>query len=136
MTKEIGENTIVFYDSIKNLPNARKFLASSYQLWSSNVGTEMQKVRANMVKAIEHIAYDKKQDAITLIQNADMGIESILSQEDFELKELCCYIKSINERLINFELFSKDVDEMASFINSTGISISEVEDLLENIKKK
>ena len=136
MTKEIGENTIVFYDSIKNLPNARKFLASSYQLWSSNVGTEMQKVRANMVKAIEHIAYDKKQDAITLIQNADMGIESILSQEDFELKELCCYIKSINERLINFELFSKDVDEMASFINSTGISISEVEELLENIKKK
>jgi len=136
MTKAIGANTIIFYDSIKTLPNGRKFLAESYQLWSAHVGTSLATVRANMVKAIDYIAYDKKQEAITLIQNADMGIESIIEQEDFELKELSCYVKSINDISYDFNLTSQDVSEIALSLNLVGITVEEVEELLATIKKK
>ena len=136
MTKEIGHNTIVFYSSIKELPNARKFLAESYQLWQVHVGTSLSQVRNNLVKAIEYIAYDKKQDAINLIQNADMGIESLIESEDFELKELCCYVKSINNITYPFGLLNSNVDEIALSLNLIGITIEDVENYLNEIKKK
>jgi len=136
MTKGIGHNTIIFYSSIKELPNARKFLAESYQLWQNHVGTSLSQVRGNLVKAIEYIAYDKKQDAINLIQNADMGIESLIEQEDFELKELCCYVKSINDTVYPFGLLNSNIDEIALSLNLMGITNGQVMDFLAEVKKK
>ena len=136
MNLTIGENKIIFYDSIKNLPNARKILADNYLLWLSNVGNDLDTIRGNLVKAIEYIAYDKKQDAITLIQNTDMGLEAIVSEEDFELKELCCYLKSINEEQLPISISGNDIDDFAEKLNQFGVSISQVQESLIALKKK
>lgn len=128
--------SLEFYNSIKDLPNYRHFKAKSFQLWYNSVGNTLDSVRSNLVKAIEFIAYDKKSDAITCIQNADLGLEVVMSDEDFEIKELICYIKSINGKPLGNKLSDGEIEEIYDKVLESEFGYDVLIETLNAIKKK
>ena len=132
--KNFNGTKVSFHDSIKELPNIRKFLAESYLLWQEAVGTELDKVRNNIVQAIGYISRNKLNEAVSLLQNADLGIEAIKWKEDFALKELSCYIYSVGEIIYPINLTNPQIDQIAEKLNEIGIV--DVDGVMEEIKKK
>lgn len=128
--------SLEFYNSIKDLPNYRHFKAKSFQLWYNSVGNTLDSIRSNLVKAIEFIAYDKKSDAIICIQNADLGLEVVMSDEDFEIKELICYIKSINGKHLGNKLSDGEIEEIYDKVLESEFGYDILIETLNAIKKK
>lgn len=120
---------MIFYDSIKELPNSRKMLAQKYALWSSGVGNHIDMVKGNIIQAHAFLGADKKNDAMVFLQNAELGIEAIYSEESFEAKELACYVKTDDM------LTEAKIEELATVIGQT-MTYDQIEETLERLKKK
>lgn len=126
---------VLFYDSIKTLPNARKLLSDQYALWDNGIGTSLEKVRENLINAkAELLNSDNKTNAAIYIENADIGIEALRYGEDFKLKDLCCFLYSIDGNIIE-DLNIENIDSYYGELNNLGITIGQVDDTLDTIKK-
>lgn len=125
---------MIFYDSIKELPNARRVLAQKYSLWATGVGSEIDIVRNNVIQAYEFIVNGKDKDALTYLQNAEMGIEAIYQKQDFNVEELACYVKSIGDKVYS-KIFESDVAEIVEYINEN-LTYDDIVEKLNFIKKK
>lgn len=134
MELTIGSSKVVFFDSIKSLPNTRRFLSNNYQLWISGVGNKISQIQSNIGNAYAYLGANRTKDGLTFLQNADYGLEALKQEEDFELKQLACYLKSIDG--IETNVSTDNIDEVAEQLNMTGITIGQVEETLAAIKKK
>lgn len=134
MTIQVGDNELSFYDSIKTLPNVRRFLSNEYQVWSSEVGNNISKAQENITSAFAYLTAGNIKDGLLYLQNADIGLEALKQDEDFGLKELACYLKSINGNIV--DVTKENIDEVSNKLNDLGIEIGQVEETLELIKKK
>lgn len=119
-----------FYKSIHELPNIRRGAATVASLWSDNVGNELDDIRNNVVRAFEMLINDRKEDALRLLQNADMGFEALNSAEHFKSRELACYAKGYP-----LKLSEEDIDEISNIINHT-MTYEQIGETLLDIKKK
>lgn len=125
-----------FYSSIKDLPNSRHFKAKSYSIWNSALGGSIDDVRDNLVRAMELISQNKLKDAITCIQNADLGIEAIKSDEDFLIRELICYLKSFNGVELDNILSDTKIEDIYIQILESDFSYEQLIETLSSLKKK
>jgi hypothetical protein len=134
MKLQIGDSEVVFYDDIHTLPNIRRFISNEYAVWSSEVGNSISKSQESITNAYAYIAAGKIKEGLIHLQNADMALEALKQEEDFDLKELCCYLKSINGEVV--ELTKERVEYFAELLNDTGITSEQVEEALLYVKKK
>lgn len=125
-----------FHSSIKDLPNSRHFKAKSYSIWNSALGGSIDDVRDNLVRAMELISQNKPKDAITCIQNADLGIEAIKSDEDFLIRELICYLKSFNGVELDNILSDTKIEDIYIQILESDFSYEQLIETLSSLKKK
>jgi hypothetical protein len=125
---------MIFFESIKEIPNGRRVLAQKYSLWATGVGSHIDLVRKNILQAYEFILNEKTTDALTFLQNAEMGIEAINQEQDFNVEELACYVKSIGDKEYK-TLGERELSEIVSYINEN-MTQEEIEEKLSFIKKK
>ena len=125
---------MIFYDSIKELPNSRRMLGQKYHLWGIGVGAEIDVVRDNIINAYTNIANNKTENALTLLQNAEFGIESIKSLTDWNTQELACYVKECEGKEYK-HLTESDVDKITKYIDDN-LTKDEITDKLISLKKK
>lgn len=125
-----------FFDSIYDIPNYRKFLASEFLLYSTYGGNSLQDIQDRILECYNYIANNRIDLASTALQNMDIAVESIKQKQDWELLELVCYAKIIDNQELPIKLTTKDIYNWADKLNATGITTRFVKETLENIKKK
>lgn len=125
---------MIFYESIREMPNERRMLGQKYSLWAKGVGNEIDIVRDNIIQAHQHVALDKKQEALTFLENAEFGIEAIKSNEDWDARELACYIKVLDDK--NYvKITEAEIEDVWAKICER-LTQQQIEENLERIKKK
>ena len=108
---------IEMYDSIQDLPIGRYEKHATYGIVDSSAGSSLYDIKANVTKAASLIDIDKDQ-AKQVLQNAQVGIEMIVT--------------SINPELMSFAVLVKSIDgEAHDDISETGIR-----NTLDKIKKQ
>jgi len=137
---KVEKGIIYFYDSIKNLPNSRKLLSDQCILWEDGIGTGLNKIRQNLMNAkSELLQKGNELNISTFIENADIGISALQYGEDYKLKDLVCYAESYQEdskelekvKELNFD----NLEKYCKIFNDLGVTIWQVEEILEQIKK-
>lgn len=138
---KVEKGTIYFFDSIKNLPNSRKLLSDQCALWEDGIGTGLEKVRQNLMNAKSELLQDgDKLNINTFIENADIGISALQYGEDFKLKDLICFAHSYQgsdkDPIMISDLTFDSLDKYCPIFNNLGITIGQVNETLEFVKKK
>jgi len=86
---------IEIYDSIQELPIGRYEKHATYGIVDSSAGSSLYDIKANVLKAASLIDVDKEQ-AKQVLQNAQVGIEMIVTNINPELMSFAVLVKSID----------------------------------------
>jgi hypothetical protein len=137
----VANGKIWLFDSIKNLPNARKLLFDQCSLWADGIGTGLSNVRQNLMNAKRGVLDGGGDSNVnSYIENADIGLSALMYGEDFELKQFTTFVHSYKETeqtQLKVELkHYEEIEQYNNLLNHTlGVTVGQVEETLELIKK-
>jgi hypothetical protein len=130
-TEKIGKNTVVFYESIKEMPIHRHTVMQVFLMQDSGIGSTMQAVEAHFKTLDSLLVSGKLEDAVKERQNMHIGFYCALEKIDFKSFAFACMIESINGKQVGItEDALKDVIDKLD-----GLNVGQLDDLLEGLKK-
>jgi hypothetical protein len=130
-TEKVGKNTVVFYDSIKEMPIKRHNTMQVFLMQDSGIGSTMQAVEAHFKTLDALLVSGKVEDAIKERQNLHIGFYCALEKIDFKSFAFACMIASINGKQVGIteDALKDAIDKLK------GLTVGQVDDLLEELKK-
>lgn len=134
ITTEAGAR-ITIYSEAKEMPIARYSELQKHSIISSGIGSSAEEVDARYAKTAAFITEDKKVEALKELENARFAILSTLQGVNYATYCFACFVKTINDKYYN-DLSEDGLDLVLTALKATGITQQEVEDAVEEVKKK
>jgi len=131
----LNQNKIRVFDSTKELNITRDHELQRLALQDVGIGSDMDAVGRHFSELYKLLRSDRKEDAIQETINLNNNIYCMI--EKINIKSLCfvTMIESINGEKVDD--FSDDkVREVIDKLSTLGVKQSEVEDIVEDVKKK
>jgi hypothetical protein len=130
-TEKIGKNTVIFYDSIKEMPIQRHNTMQVFLMQDSGIGSTMQAVEAHFKTLDALLVSGKVEDAIKERQNLHISFYCALEKIDFKSFAFACMIESINGKQVGIteDALKDAIDKLE------GLTVGQVDDILEELKK-
>jgi hypothetical protein len=130
-TEKIGKNSVVFYDSIKEMPIQRHNVMQVFLMQESGIGSTMQAVEAHFKTLDALLVSGKVEDAIKERQNLHISFYCAIEKIDFKSFAFACMIKSINGKQVGIteDALKDAIDKLE------GLTVGQVDDILESLKK-
>jgi len=125
---------IEMYDSIQDLPIGRYEKHATYGIVDSSAGSSLYDIKGNITKAASLIDIDKDQ-AKQVLQNAQVGIEMIVTSINPELMSFAVLVKSIDGEAHD-DISEDGIRNTLDKIKKQGWIFSTISNALESIKKK
>ena len=134
-TIKLGDNIIEIFDDIKELPITRYKDLQKYLVEDSGIGSNMAAVNKHFEMLDRFLKAGKLSEAQQERDNLQMNLFMMLEGISITSVSFCCLVHSINEKVIT-NVNEDGLKEMGDLLSAHGMTIGELSDLLDDVKKK
>ena len=127
---------VIFYDDAENLPVRRFYKFNKYLMLSADVGSSISDYDMRMKRAIVYLNSDDIGNAKKELTNHRQTFYNAITEYSPEGYALACLVKEIDGKVYPHRLTSNDLDEIIDKLTDKGYSIKELQEDLEDVKKK
>lgn len=126
---------VVLYSSIKEMPVdlAKKFQRQLLQ--DLGIGNTIEDVDDHLARLMQYVSQDKKTETIEELKNLRFNLFTQLSEWSFKSLAFGCLIQSVNDQPV-LDYSEDGLQVLISKLSEVGLTVSMVEEELEDIKKK
>jgi len=134
MIIKVGATQIDLYDSIKELPVNRYQKFQEYSLIDSGIGTTILEVDAHFSKLDGYLVVKDIDSAIQERKNMHKNFFYMFLNANITSYSFCCLVKLVDGKPL--ELKEEEFDKLLDDLNSKKVSFGELEEAVEELKKK
>lgn len=134
--RKLLNGSLVLYTSTKELPTIKFHLFNKFIAQDNGIGADMDAVSRHYAKFDTHLAVGDvealKQERI----NLHYCFHLMFNDVDLKSRAMLCYIHSINGYKVGDLNDEMEVEKCMTLLDESGCTIGDVEEVIEEIKKK
>lgn len=123
-----------YYASIKEMPIEVSRQFNAYILQDIGIGSTFEAVDNHLQRITMFLEQDRKADAIEEIKNLRYGYFSMISKWDYKSLAFGCLVATVNGQPAA-DTSLEGIHQTIKFLSDKGLTVTILEDLLENVKK-
>lgn len=131
----VGKHTVEFYDSAETLNIIRYQKFNKYLMLDNEVGSTVPDLDKRLRKALQLISQDMNEDGKKELENARQTIFNIQNEFAPSHKALAVLVKKIDDRYYK-QMDSGEIDKAEKHLDRIGITKEEMDQVLNDVKKK
>jgi hypothetical protein len=128
-----NQHTLTFFKSINELPIKRFQLTQRYTLIDSGIGSTLNDVIRHFSRLDQFIEVKDYDSIVAERENMLMSYQFILSEQYIKSYVFASLIKSVDG--VNVDITDDNIDDYVQMLESSDLTISQVEDITESQKK-
>jgi hypothetical protein len=128
-----NQHTLTFFKSINELPIKRFQLTQRYTLIDSGIGSTLNDVIRHFSRLDQFIEVKDYDSIVAERENMLMSYQFILSEQYIKSYVFASLIKSVDG--VNVDITDDNIDDYVHMLESSDLTISQVEDITESQKK-
>lgn len=130
--KQIGENEVILYDDIEEIPEVRREKLDTYQILGSELNPRNSGFNEKISNIAAFIESDKKIEAIDALYNFQRCFILCVNGNNLNRIAYGALVKSI-DGVSNDDLSDEILDEKIKALKD--LTTTEIEDTIQNVKK-
>jgi hypothetical protein len=131
----LNQHVIKLYEDTNELTAIRWKEIQKYAFETAEIGSDIQSFHNNMAKLFKFVGANKRDETLQEIQNINRNVFYAISGISTKSFEFALFVHSINGKTC-YDLSQSALEEIINKIEGLGIKQSQVESILEDLKKK
>jgi len=131
ITKKSGNDTLILYSSIKEMPIKLYNLTQRYLLQDMGIGSDIHAIDSHFQSLDAYLAGGKLEEAKQERENQRFAFYTMLQEVSYKSLGFGCHIFSINGK----EVTDRSEEALTELLETLSISVEDVEEILSEVKK-
>jgi gas vesicle protein len=131
----IAKHNIEFYDSAETLNILRYQKFNKYLMLDNQVGSTIQDYDKRLMKSIQFLSQDMKEETRRELDNARQAIYNIQNEFSPKQKAIAVLVKKIDDKYYK-NIDAGTISEIEKHLDRIGFTKELMDEVLEKVKKK